>query len=53
MGWHAEPEDVLADDIAALKDLLSEAERSIYGVIDLDTGEEVDFERTVSVTIAA
>lgn len=53
VGWHAESSDELADDLGALKDLLAEEERSIFSVIDLDTGDAVPFTREIAVTVGA
>jgi hypothetical protein len=49
VGWHAEAFDELAEDLDAVKAMIAGDEANVYSVVDLDTGDEVPFERTVSV----
>lgn len=49
VGWHAEASDELADDLDDVREAIAGVESNIYSVIDLDTGDEVPFGRSVSV----
>lgn len=51
VGWHAEGEDILVDELPAVEAILGEEERSIWSVIDLDTGDEVPFTREIAVAV--
>jgi hypothetical protein len=53
VGWHPESFDRLAEDLDAVRSFIAEDESNVYEVIDLDLGDEVPFERTVSVAIGA
>jgi hypothetical protein len=53
VGWHAEDSESLADTLADVEAAIAGDEANVYSVIDLDTGDEVPFEREVSVTIGA
>jgi hypothetical protein len=50
VGWHADVSWELADDLETVRAAFSEPEANIGRIIDLDTGEEVDFKREVVVT---
>lgn len=53
VGWHAEAFDELVETLSDVEAAIAADESSVYSVIDLDTGEEVPFEREVSVTLGA
>jgi hypothetical protein len=51
VGWHPEDSDSLVDSLDDLKSAIAKDETSVYSVIDLDSGDEVPFERQVSVAL--
>jgi hypothetical protein len=51
VGWHAESCEYLVSDRAGLEENLKEDESNIYRIVDLDTGKDIPFERTVSAVV--
>ena len=51
VGFHAETTYMLADDLDAVRSLIAEDEANVGHVVDLDTGDEVGFTRSVSVEL--
>jgi len=53
VGWHPEDFHELVETLTDVQAAIAQDESNVYSVVDLDTGEEVPFERQVSVTIGA